>query len=527
MTTDINSALMQLQRRAEASDREFLKGTFVEAGPLFQLLSSPNHQIIYGRRGTGKTHALSFLAESVREQDDVVVEIDMRTAGSIGAYSSERSPMEARVTQLLVDALGALHTQLVDVALAPDSNVRINLSLLDRMAEALSTIRVTGTLERELSQRASHEATRASTSGVDVSGTGPAVRFGSERKTSTDAHIEQRTLESGTADLEINFSDFADAFQRVANDISPHRLWILLDEWSSLAAEVQPFLADVVRRSLLPVRGVTVKIAAIEDRSLFRVPTKFGDYRGIEVGADMSADINLDDFMVFANDNEHAMDFFATLLSRHVSCREKGAAGAIDADEFVQRGFRDRAAFRELVRAAEGIPRDALNIASLAAQKAYTRPLEISHVREAARQWYHQDKEAAIRRKETRSLLTALIQEVVGRRSKRTFLIHQDVARQEFSIRDLYDARLLHLLKRGIYSVEQPGVRYDGYAIDYGCYVDFIATMPGYGVPNYFKSALPRDKFAVMQGDVVQLDKLRRDHMRRSRESRQKHGRAL
>lgn len=37
-----------------------------------------------GRRGTGKTHALSYLEAQIRERGDVAVYVDMRTIGSTG-----------------------------------------------------------------------------------------------------------------------------------------------------------------------------------------------------------------------------------------------------------------------------------------------------------------------------------------------------------------------------------------------------------------------------------------------------------
>jgi hypothetical protein len=45
------------------------------------------------------------------------------------------------------------------------------------------------------------------------------------------------------------------------------------------------------------VPGFTVKIAAIEDRAWFRTQTEYGDYIGIELGADVTADVNLDSFL--------------------------------------------------------------------------------------------------------------------------------------------------------------------------------------------------------------------------------------
>jgi hypothetical protein len=41
----------------------------------------------------------------------------------------------------------------------------------------------------------------------------------------------------------------------------------------------------------------------------------------------------------------------------------------------------------------------------------------------------------------------------------------------------LFDARVLHLLKKNVSAPEQPGVRYDAYKIDYGCYVDLLTTV--------------------------------------------------
>lgn len=144
-----------------------------------------------------------------------------------------------------------------------------------------------------------------------------------------------------------------------------------------------------------------------------------------------------------------------------------------DPDSFIEATFR-RNAFAELVRAAEGVPRDAINIAALAAQHAHDEPIDLPDVRQAARDWYLRDKQAAINANEpARQMLRLLIDEVVGRRRSRTFLLDQLAAQQE-TIDELYDARLLHVLRRGIADRKNPGTLYDGFAIDYGCYVGVL-----------------------------------------------------
>lgn len=60
---DTKKVLLLLPKRAETSERSALVETFVDSGSLLTLLSSKDHQIIYGRRGTGKTHALLYLHE--------------------------------------------------------------------------------------------------------------------------------------------------------------------------------------------------------------------------------------------------------------------------------------------------------------------------------------------------------------------------------------------------------------------------------------------------------------------------------
>jgi Cdc6-like AAA superfamily ATPase len=61
----IQAAFIQFDRRAEKLSQDLLAKTFVDAEPLFIQLSSRNHQVLYGRRGTGKTHALKFLGTAL------------------------------------------------------------------------------------------------------------------------------------------------------------------------------------------------------------------------------------------------------------------------------------------------------------------------------------------------------------------------------------------------------------------------------------------------------------------------------
>jgi len=482
MTSPINSALLKLSKRAETNARETLIHTFVDVGPLFALLSSRDHQILFGRRGTGKTHALSYLASERENAGDAVAMIDLRNIGSNGGlYADASRPLQERATGLLVDVLSEIHESLYRffVTHAEELDLAQAGPALDGLAEAITEVRVLGDLQREAkversAQRADHQR---HSFGVD--GSSVRAELGSAADRSESSGFSAYERRSGTERLYVNFGSTGAAFRRLAKLLKDRHLWILLDEWSSTPAVLQPYLADLLRRSVFPITGVTVKIAAIEQRSEFQVRADSGEYIGIEVGADASADVSLDDFMVFDNDEERAKAFFRSLIARHLAAVVSGTALEAsvpgDPNDLVRQAFTEKRAFEEFVRASEGVPRDAINILTLAAQRALEDAVSVQHVRVAAKNWYQRDKDTAVAANENaRRLLHWITDTVIGQRQARAFLLRSDV--DDSLIEALYDARVLHVLKRSISTHDQPGVRYDVYKLDYGCYVDLIST---------------------------------------------------
>lgn len=462
----LNQALMRVPRRAENTDRSTLAATYVSAGSFSAMLHSTDHQILYGRRGTGKTHALLHLGDVIERTGDLSIFLDLRAIGSSGGtYPDGRSSVTERGTQLLVDVLEAVHDELL--ALAIDGEDAL-LRPLDALADAATTVEVVGGVERETTVTESAGATF----GVEVSST-PAITLAADRTTSSSAHNTLR--QTGVERHHVVFGPVSRALRDVGRSLRGRRLWLLLDEWSSVPLDLQPLLADLLRRSVLPVTGVTVKIAAIERRSRFSAPTQAGDYIGIELGADAATAVSLDDFLVLDQDRADSQAFFAQLFFNHArTMLTRLGLRLAEPAAFVEQAFRG-GAFLELARAAEGVPRDAINIAALAAQLAHDQAIELTHVRRAARDWYLRDKQAAIDANEVaRGTLRALVDEVVGRRRSRTFLLERTPGAAHHAVDDLYDARLVHVLRRGIVDRRRPGTLYDGFAIDYGCYVALL-----------------------------------------------------
>ena len=251
----------------------------------------------------------------------------------------------------------------------------------------------------------------------------------------------------------------------------------MLDEWSTIPLDLQPFLADLLRRCFFSINNITVKIAAIEQRTQLQTPLEAGHYIGIELGSDAQANLNLDDFMVFDNDEARAKEFFKELLFKNFRASEdlgedEGPKGG---HELIALAFTQITAFEEFVRSVEGVPRDAINIIEAAAQRAYEDRISVIHIRQAAHDWYVRDKTRPIQDdQEAFGLLTWIIDEVIGHRRARAFLLRTD--RKNQIVEKLFDARLIHLLKRSVATKDEPGVRYAVFKLDYGRYVDLINT---------------------------------------------------
>jgi hypothetical protein len=228
---------------------------------------------------------------------------------------------------------------------------------------------------------------------------------------------------------------------------------------------------------VFPINAITVQIAAIEQRCDFVIPGEGGAYIGIELGADVSADVNLDDFMVFDNDAERAKNFFREFLFNHfvVVDGKDPSISVRSSRDLMRLAFTESRAFEEFVRAVEGVPRDAMNIISLAALKAGTQPISVQIVRGAARDWFQRDKANILNSKpELNDLLQWIMHEVIENRKARAFLLRSD--QKDAMIDDLFDARLLHIRKKTVAGQDQPGVRFLVYKLDYGCYVDLLTT---------------------------------------------------
>ena len=371
---------------------------------------------------------------------------------------------------------------------------------LYNLEAAVSSVIVAGTVER-VSESESSAAERSETrGGAQLSPHSASLDASRSKLSEGSDRVLERETSSGHPRIHLNFSDIFTALRAVSGALTSRRVWLLLDEWGSVPREVQPMLAEFFVRCVLPLDTFTVKISAIEQETVFRAEVD-GRLVGIEVGADAAADVNLDEFMVYEQNETRSREFFRGLMYKHLSAaltEMQVPLSLKSPSDVISMGFSDRRAFDELVRAAEGVPRDAINIAAKAGLRAKSGRISIPDVRAAARQWYQTDKEQAVRgRPAANHLLLYIIDEVIRQRRTRGFLVNQRWSDSELLL-SLFESRVLHLVRKGYSAQDEPGERYDVWVIDYGAYVDLINTK------NEPKLLL-RDDSAVEDGSEVDV----------------------
>jgi hypothetical protein len=474
----LNRALNQIPRRAERQESPQLHETFVDSG-VADVLDMQDHQILYGRRGTGKTHAFGYLASEATSRGDMALNIDLRTVGSPdGVLNSSSASAIDRASRLLVDLLGQLRDALLEAVLADEALVEDDrfVTRVDDLLAAITNVRIVGDVE--VSTEAEHKGSAASGTSLGISTNPmPVLSVELSERTSSEGREFLRERRRGEEHISINFSDVARTLRDLAATLTTKRIWLLLDEWSSVPVDLQPYLAEFLVRCIIPLQRFTLKIAAIEQQTNFRTVVDANTI-GLELGADVGAHVDLDDFMVYEGNEDQAREFFRGLFYKHLTSGVDVTAvsGLNDPFDFVRLGFTDSRAFDELVRAAEGVPRDALYIAARAAMRAGGNPISVPLVRDAARNWYQTDKSRALEGiPEAQRLLQWIVDRVIREKRARAFLVNEDHARDALLLA-LFDARVLHVVRRGYSAQDQPGERYDVWLIDYGAYVDLLQT---------------------------------------------------
>ena len=192
------SALQEVEKRTERVSEEDVLATYVNVESLTAALGARDNGIVFGRRGTGKTHALKYVAQTEREKGNRVVYIDMeQDVGSTeGRYADHNLSISERATRLVVDVLSIVHTQLLEAAFAGD--LKVQIGVLDRMLDHFQEVLVAQETEQEDTRTDRSARGLKADAGVELASGGfPSLKLGAGSTRETSREDGVRTRQTG------------------------------------------------------------------------------------------------------------------------------------------------------------------------------------------------------------------------------------------------------------------------------------------------------------------------------------------
>ncbi len=496
--------------QSEKLDREAIVRSFVDMGHL-QRLRNHTAQYVEGRRGTGKTHLLSYFCEcvngNVAQDHEVAVFVDARALKLEDAGTDESTPRhQAKV--LYRELVLALMRGLESFAAAAlwQGGVR---GALDRQAkrsrEALQELEkvVTLGLARPVAaakKREEADSLQSRAGGADLSlGLDPAklldgrasVKAGVEQKASRHAVVEQQF------EYRVAYAEVARALEQFLEINGLVRCYVVIDEWSSIPRAVQPWFAEAIKRSFFPSPRLVLKVGTLPFQTRFgTLEEGKGDGERMTVGFERNGDIfqglDLDDDLVFVKNPERSLALFRCLLHNHLTYALEKTGGApkqpTSAEAMVDAFFTEKA-FPRLLAYAHGNARDFLTLfrkSFLYFRDGSADQIGTPHVDRAAKDFALEKLDGIKEHAVAYACFNDIVSRVLHAQKSNGFLVDADLASNE-TLLFLVHNRVLHVWDRSYSSPNHAGKRFLVLSIDFCLLSDHLKA------PNYRKifEALP------------------------------------
>jgi hypothetical protein len=432
--------------------RRNIRPIYVDVSGNLARLGAPQHQIIFGRRGSGKSCLLVEYLKTVPKREIAPI--------YILADEFKRLAYPDILIRLLVEILEALShrrpwlKRLFSRRPATHYAAKELRAFLD-VAE-----------ESEVVEGREHKSSDEATATVGAGSLGRAkVHSTSREAQSRTARFRERKIDL----LERHLRDYKDAILQVTNEWRGKRGCVLVDDFYLVPREWQADVIDYLHR-LLRDTDVYLKVATIRHRTtlLKNQPQTVG----VELAQDVE-EINLDRTL---EDLEQTQGFLSQML------RSMGKKAGVD--NVVELFNPD--ALQALTLASGGVPRDFLNIFFHAVDAAVTegkpRWVTPKHVYKGAGRLSYQTKLSHLREDAERDasglerVLVDLMQFCLKEKRKTGFLVSQDEAQRQVRehdlVQQLMDFKLIHVVEPDTSAASGRPGRYEAYTLDFSLFME-------------------------------------------------------
>lgn len=444
-------------------------------------IDNRNNTVIYGRRGSGKTHLLKALQENIlnRFSDDknFPVYIDARRIVPL-VPSSESSPEinSILIFKYLMQELS--HNLAANIDTIYELNQFDGSSSFSRQTWESEISELFKGIYLEFDGRVFSKPTSLTVSEEEIKSLSGGAAISKSPSLEVKGNIERKNSGTREKNAYISILDITNHLEILIGKLRINRLTLIVDEWSEIEIDTQIHLAEILKKSFSAI-PVSIKIAAIPNRTNLGIKRE-QKFFGLEDGGDIFG-YQLDMRYVFEVNKAQTRDFFNDLLYKHLYSLDSRSIDALLRDNKTKQQktinlFLANVALNEIFVASAGIPRDFMNLFIGAYDKFMitssqnAKRIGVKHLRIANSEWYETDKKKQVDKHVVeRQLLTEIVREIIENKKSIHFLVPEKYA-QNKHIQNLIDFRVMHLRRNGYSHKDHPGISYNVYSIDYGCY---------------------------------------------------------
>lgn len=475
------------------------------------ILEQNTHQLIFGRRGSGKTLLIGALNEKIQANVKATNTISFSYTATRFRNSAEYGSLKPTIKErahayfhsfieqlsrdvfLYADFILKKQTLLDYFRLSHQEDSQRRDRLITCVLQLLEATRY-GTEFPALSsvissrehqqKRQSKDAEKAK---VEVKGNlsldNLAVSLGAflqrEKLTSTESATILNILYETNRGF--NPKRIRDLLVEIVEILGLEYIIIFIDEWMSLD-ECQVEFAERLRRCLFGERSISVKIAADPYQSVFNNGGQKHNFRGLEVGADIFEAVNLD--LPF-RDPSRQYKLFSEALYRRLAYFEPamvecfGGSPLVNPDYFVTSVFSNKSSFLELCNGSQGICRDFHTMFQSCAKAqnwdVSTSKINFNGVRKAILDKTFGTYGTVAESIDSNKLLFNAIRPHLMNSGTRYFVIASPRNQHSRGINDLLSKRIIHVTPTEQIHATLRG-EYGIFELDYGLYLDLMTA---------------------------------------------------
>lgn len=445
-------------------------------------LGSKQQQVIFGRRGSGKSCLLVHYKNDVGKNHKIL-------SIYVSTDDIKRLGYPDVLIRLLLQIMESLPSskQKWRKYLFCETDVQKHIKQLRKLLNRAETRKVQ---EEEKSE-----------SKFSGSGSYKGIKAGADRTNSLGKLSEFQ--ENKLDELERHLPDYKTAIEKELKKSKYEACFILLDDFYLIKKDKQPDVLDYVHRL---VRGTDyyLKVATIRHR------TELIRHEQQTIGVELSQDveeINLDRTL---EDLSSPSEYLGRILNY--------MAGEVNLDNAKEKLFNHNS-FEELVIASGGVPRDFLTIFVNAIDQAISvnkiQHLTATNVWKAASSFSYQSKLKALRKDVNveASRLEAVFRDILKfciEDKKRTcFLISQDEAQKYSNMHELVlqlmDFKLIHVIEPDTSAASGRQGRFEAYTLDFSLFME--PRKRGIQIVEFWKFDEGRRRVGVRESPTYHLER--------------------